>query len=702
MKKLLYWVCLLVIVGFIAGQAADLLAADAAPDKVEEKAAFGISQDLGDAMSEQAGKVRKQIEQGARSLFKREPLKFNFNTVDYLYRWFLDLPGKLPEMTQKALENSQTLGFAGTLLILTFLVAFFYSIIGQKRIMARLQTRIAPLQSRIPPSIYPIILPFIHVFIAALVPLVLLGAYSLLNALIRYESTAFRLLGSLLTVWTVSALTISLLRELLTRNLFSTTAQHGKTLFRLAQLIVLFSAMGIILYQAAEAFELREDVLALIRFAVSLSIVLVLFLLLLKKKAIFSLIPDLPQPTYHKFLLILKRYYFPLLFFSLLLGLLWTLGYRTMGRVLLIKIWSSAAAFLGIMALYHVLINMLYRWFARIDKEEEAARLVFSSFKRLLMYSTVLATVLIVLNLLGLLGLLEQTLSFPVFQIGVNYVTLWILIKAALILSVFIFASRLIQAYLDYRIYPAIGVEPGLGYALNTFLQYLLLAIGLLVALNVVGLDLRFLLVFAGAIGIGIGMGLQSIAANIISGFTLIFGGRLRKGDWIEVGGTMGMVTDIFLRATQVRTRDNIEYIIPNSDFISGILINYSLGSPLVRMDVPVGVSYSADPRQVEKILLDAARREPLVSKEKPPVVRFVEFGDNSINFVILIWIDVRTTARRLVRSALYFTIFDELKKADIEIPFPQRDLHIRSILQEAPEIAEKQSSRRTLQGLKG
>ncbi|MBT8340043.1 MAG: mechanosensitive ion channel, partial [Desulfatitalea sp.] len=230
-------------------------------------------------------------------------------------------------------------------------------------------------------------------------------------------------------------------------------------------------------------------------------------------------------------------------------------------------------------------------------------------------------------------------------------------------------------------IYPAVGIDPGLGYAINTFLKYVMLAIGLLVALNIVGIDLRFLLVFAGAIGIGIGMGLQNVTANVISGFMLIFGGKLRKGDWIEVADTMGEVTDIFLRATKVRTRDNIEYLIPNTEFISGILVNYSLGSPLIRIEVPVGVSYNADPRQVERILLDVAVKEPLVAKAKPTVVRFVEFGDNSINFELLVWMNVRTTPRRKIRSQLYFAIFEALARAGIEIPFPQRDIHLRSVL---------------------
>jgi small-conductance mechanosensitive channel len=365
---------------------------------------------------------------------------------------------------------------------------------------------------------------------------------------------------------------------------------------------------------------------------------------------------------------------------SLGLALLWSLGYRTLGQVLLAKIWSSVGAYLAIMVAYHLLINSLERWHRRTDAEDEAAQLVFRSVKNLLVYGTTLATFMIVLNLLGLLGPLEQIMSFPVFELGKSGVTMWVFIKAALIVVFFVFLSRFSQAYLDYRIYPAVGIEPGLGYALNTFLKYLLLAIGFLVALNVVGLDLRFLLVFAGAIGIGIGMGLQTFAANLISGFTLIFGGKLRKGDWIQVSGTTGVVTDIFLRATQVRDRSGVEYLIPNTELVNGTLVNYSLGSPLICITIPVGVSYNANPRQVESILLAVAKAEPTVSKEKPAAVRFDALADNSINFNLLVWINVKTTPERLVRSALYFAIFEELGKAGIEIPFPQRDVHIRSL----------------------
>jgi small-conductance mechanosensitive channel len=331
------------------------------------------------------------------------------------------------------------------------------------------------------------------------------------------------------------------------------------------------------------------------------------------------------------------------------------------------------------MFLYHTLRRSLDTWFQRLDRTDEDAREFVGALRSILKYATSLAVLVIVLNLLGLLYPLQRMMSFPIFHLGDTIITFWLIVIAILILLSIVYASRLIQAYFDYKIYPSFGIDPGLGYAINTVIKFTSLGIGCLIALNILGINLRFLLVFAGAIGVGVGLGLQNMAANVISGFTIIFGGKIRKGDWIEVEAMMGEVTDIYLRATKVRTRDNIEYLVPNSDIISNTMVNYSLSSPLIRIELPVGVSYSADPHQVEKILLSAAENEPLVDKIHRPAVRFVEYADSSINFELLVWIDVRKTPRRRVRSNLYFVIFEELAKAGIEIPFPQRDLHIRS-----------------------
>jgi small-conductance mechanosensitive channel len=519
----------------------------------------------------------------------------------------------------------------------------------------------------------------IRVVVSALIPLMLLGVFALINAMIDYSAAWFQLTGRLLAFWAAGALLLRLLKELLTRDLFEVASQYGRTIYRWARMALLYAIFGVAAYWTAGVFEIREDVLALLRFAIAVSITVVLFILLLNKKAFMSLLPELPIQSYAQFRSFLRRYYFPLLIVSFLAGLLWCFGYRALGRLVLIKIWFTGAAFVLIMLLYHFLGRFLNTWLQKLDRTDENARIFIGALRAILLYATVVATLIIVLNMLGLLNPLQRLMSFPIFHLGGTSVTFWLIVQATLILLAIVYVSRLAQAYFDYKVYPSFGIDPGLGYALNTVIKYSSLAIGFLIALNILGINLQFLLVFAGAIGIGVGLGLQNMAANVISGFTIIFGGKIRKGDWIEVESMIGEVMDIYLRATKVRTRDNIEYLVPNSNIISNTMVNYSLSSPLIRIELPVGVSYSADPRRVEEILMATAEHEPLVEKARRPGVRFVEYGDNSINFDLLVWIDVRRTPRRRVRSNLYFAIFEGFAKAGIEIPFPQRDVHIRS-----------------------
>jgi small-conductance mechanosensitive channel len=648
-------------------------------DLEKDQPAISLSEEMGDAMVRKAVSVSAQLAEHARSMFDREPIGWGWQTIDFLYKWALTLPLQIPFFMKKVMEQSRVLGFVGSIIMLTFLVAVFYSLFGRARIMSRIETALEPVRVKLPDVVYPFFISAVRIVVSALFPLVLLGLYMLVNAMVDYHARWFQLTGRMLGLWAFGSLIISLLCEALTRGLFKTTKVYGKTVFHLTRLAVLYAISGVALFWAAAVYELRPDALALLKFAVSISIVFVLFSLHLKKKAMLSLLPKLPYKSYNAFVRQFSRYYFPLIFFLLLVALLWCIGYRRMGSTIIIKVWSTGAAYLAIMMIYHIFQGGLANWHRKTPADDEAAQYLYRSIRGVLLYATALATIMNLLNLMGLLSLLQQLISFPVFQMGQTTVTCWTVLKAVIILLAFIYFSRLLQAYLDYKVYPTVGVDPGLGYAFNTFLKYFISAIGLLTALRVMGVDLRFLLVFAGAIGIGIGLGMQNMAANVISGFTIIFGGKIRKGDWIEVGNTMGKVTDIYLRATQVRTRDNIEYLVPNSDFISGTVVNYSLSSPYIRLDLPVGVSYNDDPMLVEKILIDAAKEEEMVVDYHAPGVRFIEYGDNSINFILLFWVDVRKTARRRVKSALYFKIFDEFKKAGIEIPFPQRDLHLRS-----------------------
>jgi len=661
------------------------------PVRAEEDPSISFpAEDMEVGLREAAAEVGEK----ARSLLDREPLGFDLGTIDRLRAWALRFPLEMPKLIEHVMEQSRLLGFVGSLIMLAFLVAVFYSLFGQKKVLTRLERAVDPLRSHMPEAFYPYFISLLKILVASLIPLLLFGVYSLIRASVSYRAPWFVITGSLLMLWALGALLINLLREALTREHLPISSSHGKSIFRVARFVLLYILFSFAIFLGAEAFQIPDDLLALLGFVLSLTIVLASLLLLMKKKAILGVLPELPYRSYQIFVRGLGRYYFPAIFLTFLTGILWCIGYRDLCLAIWRMTWAVAGAFLGIMVAYHLLRGWLRQWAARKGMADEAAQTLYRALSALLFYATVITLLIVTLKLLGLSGPVQRALSFSVLKIGESPLSLWILVKATLIVIAFVYFSRLLRAWLDYKVYPAVGVEEGLAYAINTFIHYTLLSIGFLVSLRAVGLDLRVLMVFAGALGIGIGLGMQSTAANLISGVSLVFGRRIKKGDWIHVGDTLGSVQEVGLRATKVRTRDNIEYLIPNADLTANTIVNYTLSDPLIRVHVPVGVSYSSNPQEVEAILLKAAEGNVKVNKSKQPEVWFCEYGDSSLNFELLVWMDVRKVTENRLRSELYFTIFEALAEAGVEIPFPQRDLHIRSGLVPTEE-GRKQSAQR-------
>jgi small-conductance mechanosensitive channel len=635
--------------------------------------------DMGKAIKKEADKVKKDLKRGARLYFDRKPLGWDIETIRYLYVETLALPEKLPDTFRHVMEHGRMPGLIGLLAFLFFIGAWSYSRFGKKYVVKHVEKKLETWGKRIPPKGQRYFQSGLNVAAAAFIPALLLCLFSLIEAMSGYQAAWFNLIGHLLSLWTAGVVILGFLKESLSFGLSVTLGGHGKKVFHWMRIVLFYAFIAIALFWAGEALQWRQDVLALVKTLVSLSIAVILVSVFSMKSAFLSFFPDLPYRGYRAFFKFLNLYYYPLLAASFLAAALWCFGYASLGSLILTKIWLTVFAFFVIMLLFHMLNEWLSIWNKKLKTSDEAAQFLFRSSKSALAYSTIVASAFVVLNLLGLLHLLQRMMSFPIFQMGNDPISSWIILKAILILSGFVFASRLLQAYMNYGVYPSLGIDEGLGYALNTLLKYVSFALGLLISLNVVGIDLRFLLVFAGAIGIGIGLGIQQIATNFIGGLIIIFGGKIRKGDWIEINGELGLVADIFMNATMVRNRNNVEYLIPNSDIISKTLINYSFSSPMVRIEVPIGVSYQSDPRAVERVLLHIAEKEPMVSKGHKPDVIFAEYADSAINFKLRVWIDIREVAQPQVRSALYFAIFNELKNAGIEIPFPQRDVHIKS-----------------------
>jgi small-conductance mechanosensitive channel len=184
--------------------------------------------------------------------------------------------------------------------------------------------------------------------------------------------------------------------------------------------------------------------------------------------------------------------------------------------------------------------------------------------------------------------------------------------------------------------------------------------------------------VIAGALGIGLGFGLQNIVSNFVSGLVILAERPIALGDRIEVGSVAGQVRQISLRSTTVVTNDNISIIVPNSDLVTQAITNWSHGDPRVRIRVPVGVAYGTDPEKMRSVLLAVAEAHPDVLKEPAAAVFFDSFGDSSLNFELAVWTVNRAHAPRRFRSEINFAIEKALRENNIEIPFPQRVVHLR------------------------
>jgi small-conductance mechanosensitive channel len=272
-----------------------------------------------------------------------------------------------------------------------------------------------------------------------------------------------------------------------------------------------------------------------------------------------------------------------------------------------------------------------------------------------------------------------EILNSPFITLGGINITAWRIVYFVLLLFLLIFISKKIKNWLVHKVLAKSNLDLGTRTAIGTITRYTIILIGLMVILQSVGIDLSTLTVLAGALGVGIGFGLQNVTNNFVSGIIILFERPIKVGDRIEVGNISGDVVRISMRATTVLTNDNISVIVPNSEFISSQVINWSHNDRNVRFNIPVGVSYREDPEKVKKLLLSVAEDNTAVLKEPSPDVIFDEFGDSSLNFFLRVWTTKLIQTPQVLKSQLYFEIFKRFREDGIEIPFPQRDLHIKN-----------------------
>jgi small-conductance mechanosensitive channel len=284
----------------------------------------------------------------------------------------------------------------------------------------------------------------------------------------------------------------------------------------------------------------------------------------------------------------------------------------------------------------------------------------------------------------SLFGMLNEDvrrfLQWPIFTIGKVPVTPLFLVKCMVFLIALSLFSRLIRNFLAKKVLSHTSMDRGRQYSFVRVTGYAIFLLGTIIGLETTGLNLRSLLVVGGALSVGIGFGLQNMVANFVAGIVILWEAPIKLGDFIDVGNTQGEVIRIGARGTWVRTFDNEVIIVPNSEFINSRVANWTANDRTVRLTIPLGVSYDCDLEMVRDVLLDIAKRNEHVLTDPEPGVLVTGFGDNSVNISLRVSTTTMTDRTGSLKTDLFMEIFRMFREKKIEMPFPQRDVHVRSI----------------------
>jgi len=278
------------------------------------------------------------------------------------------------------------------------------------------------------------------------------------------------------------------------------------------------------------------------------------------------------------------------------------------------------------------------------------------------------------------LAALSEIGQFQLFEINQTPITVKSVVLFFGVFIIFFLASRIITRGIVGRILRRFEIEAGIRFTMRRVTHYVVMIIGTLVAFQFIGIDLSGLAVIFGLLSVGIGFGLQNVTSNFISGIILLFERPITVGDRVTVGEVEGDVLSINMRSTTIRSINNISIIVPNTEFVASQVTNWSHGDPKIRLMIDVGVSYNSDPDLVVNTLREVAAGHRAVLKSPAPDVLLSSFGDSAWNMILLAWID-DPKSHAMIRSEINCEIVRRFRDKKIEIPFPQRDLHLRSPL---------------------
>jgi potassium-dependent mechanosensitive channel len=360
------------------------------------------------------------------------------------------------------------------------------------------------------------------------------------------------------------------------------------------------------------------------------------------------------------------------------------LGYVPVGRLLVSGVLIGGAVALALSASVRILCAVvafgLRVWPLRLlHMVRDHRDLLERRTRRVLGW---LAIVAWLVRVLDYVGLLEPTLSFgkTLLAVKLERGSISVSVEDVLAFVLTVWAAYLVSAFirfvLEEDVYPRKNVPHGMAYAASRLLHYSILALGLVVGIGVLGVDLTKVTVLVGAFGVGLGFGLQDVVNNFVCGMILLFERPIHVGDMIEIGSLLGEVRRIGIRASTVRTAQGADIVMPNSQFITSNVTNWTLSDRLRRIDLPVGVNYSAPPQKVIQVIEAVATAHPKILRNPQPQVLFIGFGDSSINFELRAWTD-QFNDWVGIRSELAVAVYDAVQGAGMSFPFPQREVRL-------------------------
>jgi len=288
------------------------------------------------------------------------------------------------------------------------------------------------------------------------------------------------------------------------------------------------------------------------------------------------------------------------------------------------------------------------------------------------------AWVWVTVSILGLEVETRDLLDSAAITFGETRLSLWLLVQAVALLALMIAAARLLATSSAASVRRNKDISPSMQVLVIKFLQVALYGAAFVIGLRMVGFDLTGLAFLSGAIGVGLGFGLQKVVSNLVSGIIILLDKSIKPGDVISLGETFGWINSLGARYVSVVTRDGKEYLIPNEDLITGQVVNWSHSNEFVRLDIYFGTAYGDDPHNVRRIAIEAAQSvDRVLTHPKLPVCHIVDFGDSSVDYILRFWIRDPTGGLTNIRGNVYLALWDAFQAHDISIPFPQREVRV-------------------------